>query len=267
MKRSLLIVVLVVLSAAGFVTPSTGFAQFGPPASGITVTGTGIASGEAETAQFQLFLMEPDAYMGPPPMPVAEATPGATARGSAAPIDDAVTAAEGVDGVEVAVPVVADPFSGPTPVAMLTVAMTGPTQDNVAAMITTASQAAIGNDLMLGYVGARFSTSGCAALVQEANSAALEDARQQAGDQAELLNVGVGEIVGTSSFGAGYAVYGMPGAQNGCEATPPVSSGGFSWMERAFPRFDPSLDVVEVQVVRQLTVTFAIAVVDGTPAG
>jgi hypothetical protein len=180
---------------------------------------------------------------------------------------DAAEGVEGVDTVTLAIPAISNPFFGPAPVAVLTVTMTGPTQENVSALITAASQAAIGSNLMLGYVGALFTTSDCASLVQEANAAALGDATSQAGDQASMLGVGLGEVVGISSAGYGFGAYGQPQANHGCETVPPTGFGGPFPIESLYPQFDPSLQEVEVEVVRQLTVTFAIAATEATPAG
>ncbi len=64
MKRSTLIVVLAVLNAAGLLFPSVGVAQLGPSLAGITVSGIGVATGPAENASFQIFLINQNAMVG-----------------------------------------------------------------------------------------------------------------------------------------------------------------------------------------------------------
>ena len=256
MKRSMVIVFLVVFGSVGLIPGPSGLAQFGPPTAGITVTGTGTANADAETGMFQLFLLNADAFTGAPQIPEAEATPGAAARESAAPIASAVEGVDGVDKVDVAVPTASNPFMGPGAIAVLMVSMTLPTQESVSSMLTTAGQAALNSDLILGYVGALLTTSDCASLELDANAAALEDARGLAADQAELLGVELGEIEGTSSAATWF---GQPGAQHGCEPLAPVGLGGPMGQMETFPQFDPALDTVTVEVIRQVTVTFAMA--------
>src|SRR5690242_309556 len=135
MKRSMLIVAF---AALGLLPISSTMAQFGPTLAGITVTGTGIATGDAETARFMLFLVSQSMYVGPPQVPVVEATPGAGARAKADPVLMALQGADGVNSATVVIPSYQGAFSGINPVAILNVTMTAPTQDNVAAMIGSA---------------------------------------------------------------------------------------------------------------------------------
>lgn len=262
MKRSFVVVLMSAL-VAGLAGPDAVASQFAPGMPGITTIGYGEATAAAESASMEVIIFDSNSFMGPPPLPEAEATPGATARGTAGPIADAIAAIEGVENIEIVVPQVANPFGAPVPLARITFTVANPDHALLQELVTAAAQAAASDRLSLAHVGARFETSDCASLEREARQAALDDARRQAEAQAEVLSVGLGEVVATSDVNS---LYGPFGIGSGCGPEAPAESFGDPAMGITLPPLDPTRDSAEIEVYRQVQVTFAIGDGAATPA-
>ena len=271
MRRSMSIVTVLALLGS-MLGATAALAQDGPSVqSGITVTGYGEATAPAESANLQLLIINEESfYGGPPQAPQVEATPGAAARSTVAPIVEAIEASESVESVEVVLPLVTDFYGGPAPVARIDVAVSNPDLAMLTGLITGATQAAAEERLLVGRIGASFETSDCQALETEARQSALDDARSRAGIQAGVLGVSLGEVISSVDVdvtGLELNVYGLPVAPDG-SCAPPVSSGnaGAVGPGITLPTFDPTSDSGEVEVYRQVQVTFAIDVAGATPA-
>lgn len=232
--------------------------------SGVTVLGIGTASAVAESAAMEILLADVQAmYSGMPMMPQPEATPGAAATELASPVADAIAAVDGVDEVVVAIPSYAPMYSGMATVASISFTVANPTQDILAGIVATAAQTSAPDGLSVAYVGARFTTTDCAALEREARQAALDNAQEQADVQADLMGVELGEIVAVFDQNFGF---GMDTPTGGCDATTGLTSyAGGPFESASLPPFDPATDPVEVTIVRTMYVTYRIAGNGNTP--
>lgn len=237
---------------------------------GITTTGYGFASAEAESADLQFLIINENFYGGLPPFPEVEATPGAEARATVAPIVDAIEARDAVEGVAVVLPVVLSLYGGPTPIARIDVTVANPDLELLTNLIVAVSQAAASERLLIGYVGASFNTSDCDALERDARQAALEEARGRAEIQADLLGVGLGEVMTSADVGVaagvGYDGFGVhiPNS-DGCAPHAAYIYGGEFSTSVSLPRFDPTSHTGEVEIHVQLQITFAIESSGATP--
>ena len=269
MTRSMLIVTILALFGS-LAVGAPAIAQREPDARvGITTTGHGEASGPAESATLEFLIVDEQAFYGGPPQAApVEATPGAMARETVAPITDVIEASGLAESVEVVVPVVRELYNQ-SPLVRIEVTVANPDLDALATLVTEVSRAAGGERLLVAYVGARFETSDCATLEREARAAALADAEGRATIQAELLGVGLGTVVASVDVDVtGSAVpYGSPVASgSNCDAVASVDSLGQFTVGATLPRFDPMSDSGEVEIYRQLQVTFAIDGTEATPA-
>ncbi len=269
MTRSLLIVtILALFGSLAAVAPALAQGDGGIQA-GITTTGYGEASAPAESARVEFLIVSQDAfYGGPPQAPEVEATPGAMARETVAPIADATEANDAVESVEVVIPLVTD-FYSQAPLARIDVTVANPDLDGLTSLVNDVTQAAAGERLLVGYVGAQFETSDCATLERDSREAALGDARSRAGIQAGLLGVSLGDVIATADLdtsGAAALLYGVEVASaSNCDAVGSASSAGQFASGATLPRFDPTSDSGEVEIYRQLRVTFAIEESEATP--
>lgn len=137
-----------------------------------------------------------------------------------------------------------------------------PTRDQVGEIVTAVTQAAIDNGLLLQQVGVGFDVADCEPLEREANLAAIEDARAQATQLAELMGVSLGDVVQVSSFQA----YGPPFTSEddtGCPLSPEVAMIGPGGMITT-PPFDPRAEP-EAEVFAQINIAFAIVDGEATP--
>jgi len=237
---------------------------------GITTLGYGMASAPAESARMEFLIIDQDTlYGGPPLAPQVEATPGAMAREAVAPITDAIDASGAAESVEVVTPVVYEPYSQPS-LARIEVTVANPDLEGLTNLVNVATQAAAGERLLVGYVGARFETSDCASLERDARETALAEAGARAEIQADLLEVGLGEVVASVdvdvSGGLGDLYGGQPASASNCDPLGSAIAGGQFGLGVTLPRFDPTVDSGEVEVHRQLRVTFAIDAGEATPA-
>lgn len=269
MTRSLLIVTILALfgSLVG-ATPAMAQGEPGTHA-GITTSGYGEASGPAESATLEFLIIDEQSFYGGPPQAApVEATPGAMARETVAPIIDAIEASGLAESVEVVVPVVRELYNQ-APLARIEVTVANPDREGLASLVTEVTRAAAGERLLLGYVGARFETSDCATLEREAREAALADAESRAGIQAELLGVELGDVVASSDVAASGLVNpygGQPTSASNCDPTGSAFSGGQFGPGGTLPSFDLASDTGEVEIYRQLQVTYAIEGSEATPA-
>ncbi len=269
MTRSLrLVTILMLFGSLALASPAMAQGEPGGHA-GITVTGYGMASAPAESANLEFLIVDQDVFFGGPPQaPEVEATPGSMARETVAPIVDAIEASESVESVEVVIPLVSEIYSQ-APLARIDVMVANPDLDGLSTLVNDVTQAAAGERLLVGYVGAQFETADCATLERAAREAALADARDRAAIQAELLEVGLGEVVASADLDAAGDVallYGAQGASaSNCDAVGSASAGGQFGPSASLPGFDPTSDSGEVEVHRQLRVTFAIDSAGATP--
>jgi uncharacterized protein YggE len=269
MNRSVLIVTILALCGSLVAaTPALAQGDAGIRA-GITTTGYGEASTPAESARMEFLIISQDAfYGGPPQAPEVEATPGAMARETVAPIADAIEASGAAESVEVVIPLTTD-FYSQAPLARIDITVPNPDLDGLTSLVNDVTQAAAGERLLVGYVGAQFETSDCATLERNAREAALADARSRADIQADLLGVSLGEVVAVADLdtsGVAALQYGVPVASaSNCDAVAAGSSVGQFSPGASLPRFDPTSDSGEVEVYRQLQVTFAIDASEATP--
>lgn len=270
MTRSLLIVMILALFGS-LVGAAPAIAQGEPGVrAGITTTGYGEASAAAESVSMEFVIVDEQAfYGGPPQQAPVEATPGAMARETVAPIVDALEASGAVESVEVVVPMVSLLYAQ-APLARIDVTVANPDLAGMTSVVTEVSRAAAGERLLVGYVGARFETSDCATLERGAREAALAEAQTRAGIQAELLGVGLGDVVASVDVDATTGVANLYGAQptsaSNCDPMGSATSGGDFGSGGSLPRFDPTSNSGEVEVYRQVQVTFAIAASEATPA-
>ncbi len=272
MTRSMSIVtILALFGSLTLASLASAAAQDAPGAGGgVTITGSGMASGPAESASMEFLIVSQDAfYGGPPQAPEVEATPGAMARDTVRPIVDAIEASGAVESIEVVIPLTTE-FYSQSPLARIDVTVANPDLDGLTSLVNVVTQAAAGERLLVGYVGGHFETSGCATLERDAREAALADAQFRGGIQAELLGVGLGEVVATAdvdTFSVEALTYGAPVAPaSNCDAVVSASSVGQFSPGATLPRFDPTSDSGQVEIHRQVQVTFAIDGAESTPA-
>lgn len=256
----------------------------------LTVTGYGEATAPADSALVQLLIgrVQSDFGMGMP-VPamggdvavaegavqgeVAGATPGADEpmmpespelgvpleEAELEPILAALDAA-GIapESVEVVIsPIPPDPYAGPYGGgARLEFSVQSPDLAGMNDLVTTVSLTASENGLTLVQAGASYRLDDCTALEDEAQVAAIEDARQRAERLAEQLGVTTGETLLASDFG----FYGDPGL----DACSPfdvgaiyAEYGGPGSLSLTVPTFDPSRPA-EVTVMKQLYLGVAI---------
>jgi len=270
MNRSMLIVTILALCGSlAAAAPALAQGDAGIQA-GITTTGYGEASAPAESARVEFLIISQDAfYGGPPQAPEVEATPGAMARETVAPIADAIEASGVAESVEVVIPLTTD-FYSQAPLARIDVTVANPDLDGLTSLVNDMTQAAAGERLLVGYVGAQFETSDCATLERDARAAALGDARSRADIQAGLLGVSLGEVIASADLDTSGVVALLYGEQvasaSNCDTVGSASSAGQFAPGATLPRFDPTSDAAEVEVYRQLRVTFAIEASEATPA-
>ena len=230
------------------------------PAMGITVTGFGLASAPAETAELQMIVGQPN--YGPPTGPTPGATPGAEERGLAqAVVSSLVDAGVAQSDIEVIVSPVFSGYYGPSGgVARVDVTVQSPTADRVAELIDAATVGAANERLVLSQVGVGYGVADCAPLQREARVAALSDARARGEQQAELSGLTAGAIVGVTDVpvnpaGALSPYYGGAApVAFACGPTVPMITTGASI---SVAPYDPSAEAV-VNVYAQVAVTYEI---------
>ncbi len=265
----------------------------------IAVTGSGRATSPAETATIQILVGSSEAFHGSPfpphivPPDVVEsedATPeaGEAAMGAEITAEEVVVAPgpmgppsltdedlqplvqamadAGVeeDDIQVITGPAASGIYGPggPGAGFVEAEVAQPTREQVGEIMTAVNQAATDNGLIIQHLGVGYDVADCEPLQWEALQAAIEDARAQSEQLAELLDVTLGDLVQASS----YPFYGpqFPGEDDGgCPTSPEATIYGPGHTITT-PPFDPAAEA-EAEVFAQVNMVFAIADPEGTP--
>jgi len=170
---------------------------------GITVSGYGLASADADAAVLE-FYFNSNKY--PLPVPGQEfSTPSApdftpiTEEALAPVIDAIVTAGVSRDAIEL-VNVYSDPYSFMYS-SFGTLRVTLHSLDSIGVVRDAAQSAASGlSGIYLGVSNVLYTVDDCSALEQEALAAAVADANERAAAFAQALGVGLGEIIGAANW-------------------------------------------------------------------
>lgn len=250
----------------------------------LTVAGYGEATAPADSALIQLLIgpAQTDFGMGMSGSRIGEAwavtggssegevleatpmpgTPMSPADGGVSgPIDGAaleplLTALEDAgiarDAVEVVVnPIPPAPYGGPySAVARLEFTIQQPELSAINELMSTVSQTAAEAGLSLIQAGTSYQVDDCQSLEDEAQQAAIDDARQRAARLAEQLGVTTGETLLASDFG----ILSGPSGGESCSSfgeSSYTSFGGPGGLFLSVPDFDPSAPA-EVTVGKQL---------------
>lgn len=258
----LALVLLAGLVAAGGtgVGAQQGGSDVAAPRQGISTIGYGEASAPAETAILQMLITRED--FGPPRPPRPSATPGAEERELTLPVIDALTAAGlAEEEIEVVISPITGQSYGPggPGIARLDIALDRPTPERIIELINAAVPVAAQQGVLIGQVGVGYNVEDCRALEREARAAAVEDARERAAIQAELLGVGLGEAVGSADLPPADATAlifydRFLSGEAGCAPPAPSITEGTSIN---LPPFDPAGEA-EVEFFAQVEVIFAI---------
>ncbi len=270
MTRSLVIVtILALVGSLAAISPAIAQGDLAVQA-GITTTGYGEASAPAASVRLEFLIISQDVFFGGAPQaPQVEDTPGAMAQETVFPIVDAIQDSGMVESVGVVVPLTTEPFSQ-GPLARIDVVVPNPDLAGLTSLVTGVVQAAAGDRLLVGYVGAQFEASDCAALERDAREAALTDAEDRAGIQADLLGVALGDVVAVVDVDSETSQASFYGARatfaNNCDPAGSAIAEGSYGPGATLPRFDPTVDSGAVEVHRQLQVTFVIDASEATPA-
>ena len=138
--------------------------------------------------------------------------------------------------------------------------MEEPTTERVQELINAAILGAAEEDLFVGQVGVGYEVADCATLERQARQAAIEDARERAELQADLLGVELGDPVASSDRPVdttGLVEYFGPAAITGGGCAPPLPR-ATAGAPVTLPLFDPTTEA-EVEVYVQVAITFEIA--------
>lgn len=221
-----------------------------PPVEAVPAEGDAVASPAATDAEPGM--MDPYAGMGVP-APLTEA--------DLAPITEAIVAS-GVasDQIEVLVPAFSSMYTGPGGPgnAQIRFSVADPDATELTELFQTLQATAMDEGLSLDHMGVRYSGADCAALEQEARTAAVADARSNA----ENLAVALGGELGTLVQAADSNYFGYD--TSGCSPAMPDDFGPYG--DGTEPAFDPSKPA-EVVVYAQVTLTYELAVTaEATPS-
>jgi uncharacterized protein YggE len=245
------------VAVVGLLSPNAAAAQSTPTAGmvpSIAVIGFGEAEATADTATLQFFLSLSDPFTGPPARPRPGVEPGSEEREAVAPIVDLIES-NGVSREDVQITTslaLTGPYGPSSSSAVLVeFPVAEPTREDLNQLVDAVGQAAGDQGLFLTQVGATYEVADCAPVRRAAREAAVEDARAQAGVQAEILGVELGEVIVSSDVPVS-ALSPYPG--NTCEpvGSSPIAAG------IAIEPFDPTAEPV-VEIYRQVMVTFATA--------
>ncbi|HEV2109171.1 MAG TPA: SIMPL domain-containing protein [Thermomicrobiales bacterium] len=167
----------------------------------LVVTGYGRASAPAETATLQLVIgPSGDQFNGGGFRPTPEASPGAGDDSIAMPIVEAIMAQEiNRDAISVIVsPVYGDsPYYGgaPLPGFRIDIQLADPDGERLNTLINEVYRVARETGWYVSAQGVVYTAEDCAALERDARSAAIEDGRRQALQQADVLGTELGELI------------------------------------------------------------------------
>ncbi len=261
MKRSsvlsalpVLLLSLVLLAAPG---ASAQVASTSIP--GISVTGFGRASAPAETATIAIMLGSGDYYKDPSMMETTP-TPSASPEEMVQPVIDALVNA-GIPATDIEI--IPDPSAyytspyGAPMMVTLRFTIDNPSAQGIGDLLGAASSAATDAGLYVNMTSALYGVSDCASLTRGARESAIGHAREQATLQAELLNVGLGDVVASRDDLAGAMYYGgmyVSGQINSC--TMDITDGSMTSIYNA-PTFDPSAEPM-VTMTAAVELTFEI---------
>ena len=163
------------------------------------------------------------------------------------PLIDAIKG-QGISDADIEVTIYPATYYGPygTPTARVTVTLHD--MSKLGGLIDAGNQAVIGSGtLYMQNVGVTYSVDSCDALLAQARTAAVEDARDNGAGLAEALGVGLGGIQGATEYN--WDPYGYSGCQS--------QSGGPVMYEYEGPPYDPSV-AAEVQIISNVTISFAM---------
>lgn len=265
----------------------------------IVVTGAGRATAAAETATIQILVSSSEAFYGAPfPAEVVpseavgpdDATPEAGEAGMGMetsaeevmmqpgamsppsltdedlqPLVQAMLDA-GVeeDDIQIVTGPAASGIYGPGGPGMgfVEAEVAQPTREQVGEIVTAVNQAATDSGLLVQQLGVGYDVADCEPIEREAFQAAIEDARSQAEQLAELVEVTLGDLVQVSSFPF-YGPEFPKEDEGGCPASPEAAIMGPGGTITT-PPFDPTAEA-EAAVYAQVNMVFAIADAEGTP--
>jgi uncharacterized protein YggE len=194
---------------------------------------------EGGSVEGEIAPSKPDIYPTPVlPEPITEA--------DLQPLVDAIKA-QGVSDTDIKVTIYPASYYGPYGASTARVTVTLRDTNKVGSLIDAGNQAvAESGSLYMQNVGVTYSVNNCDALLTEARSAAVEDARDNGAGLAEALGVGLGAIQGATEYS--YDPYGYSSCQ-------PQS--GPDYYQYEGPPFDPA-QPAEVQIISNVTISFAM---------
>jgi uncharacterized protein YggE len=217
-------------------------------ANGITVTGYGVASVEADSAFLELYF---GGYYVPVPATDDEAVPGggvsyrsaiAISESDLQPVIDAlVDAGAEREDIELLGGTYYDPYSNSG-----TLRVTMRNLDDIDSLVEAAAEGAGEvQDIYLQGTYVSYTVEDCAALAQTALNEAVTDARERGAALAQALDVNLGEVVAAGDYG--WSPFG--GTPCGTSYAGPVPIGGVAYAES---------QARQVQFYATISVTFAL---------
>ena len=234
------------------------------PAPSLIAIGVGHASAPAETAYLQL-LIGPGVYDGQIVVGGSSpgATPGAAEREAVEPLIQAIRTGGVADAdLQVLVsPALSSGYFGPSNAqngVRVDATIHAPTRDRINEIVNAAGQAAAANGQALLQVGVAYAVADCGVLEREARGRAIEDARSQAQQQAELLSRPLGPLLLSSDIAPAPVPETDTSAQAGCQAAAPAASGSSPFSNGiTLPAFNPGA-TAEARSTVQMSLTFAL---------
>ncbi len=291
MRRSarLALVALPLVGGLALAVPMSAAAQLATvDQPNLSASGSGRASGAAETARIQFLVGIQDpfggSFGGPPPAmdqglgeegtpsaaggaddaePVGDFESGGPAGPPAITEDDlepmlAVIEEAGVEREAIAIntgPSVAGLFGPGGPgTALVEFSVEQPESDAVNGLVSDALEAGNEAGLFVQHAGVDYDVADCSALIREARELATADARDSAEQLAEVAEVTLGDLIQVSDYG----FFGTP-AEPDDEGCPPAPQTVFYGSESLVdtPPFDPSKEA-EASAYSTINLTFAI---------
>jgi len=227
----------------------------------LVAIGTGRAAAPAAVADLQLLIgasmYDGQIVIGDGP---TDAPAGDAERAAVAPIVAALTAA-GAAAADVRVlvsPALTDRYfgaAGATNGVRIDVTVRDPTAEGLNALINAASRAAIAEGKALSQIGVAY-TADCGPIERQARQLAIEQARVNASQQAELLGMPLGELVLSSDVAPQIATGAIGAADCRLVGAPRAVQVGEAGAV-TLPPFDPAAPA-EAWVGVQVSLTFAL---------
>lgn len=255
-----LLLVATLLAAVLLSSTAASAQEVAAQPSGITVIGHGEASAPADSATLQL-VVGTEAY-GLPQAPQPGATPGAREQTEIEPVVrslvDIGIPAEDIETVVGPYLTGIGTFGGPA-IALLQFELDDPDPQRIKQVIDAAIVGAAESRLIIGQVGVSFHVDDCDALERAAREAAISDAREQAGVQAELLDVTLGDLLASrDAMLSPESILGPYGPLPSTSACSPMAPEGFALLTYGSPPFNPNVEP-EVTVYANVELTFAMS--------